>query len=200
MTSLNTLLALKPNVLYPAHGPHLRDAESSAAHVRGYISHRQQREDQIIALLQACKCDPQFLGKTAAELLDKFKTDAAAKEKDERELLSGKPWTVPEKEREKREKEAAERLVEDGRAEDRFGEAGCVSAEMICRVLYKTDNETIIWAAKKSVGAHLVKLEREGKIKKELRLMPRILEGRLSKDEEQEAWGWEEEGEQADGE
>ncbi|WWD19194.1 hypothetical protein CI109_103652 [Kwoniella shandongensis] len=52
MTSLRTLLALKPNVLYPAHGPHIPGAPAARAHIETYIAHRQAREDQIVEVLK----------------------------------------------------------------------------------------------------------------------------------------------------
>jgi len=49
MTSLRRLLALEPDVIYPAHGPKIRDA---SAKIREYIAHRELREAQILALLE----------------------------------------------------------------------------------------------------------------------------------------------------
>jgi glyoxylase-like metal-dependent hydrolase (beta-lactamase superfamily II) len=48
LDSLERLLAQKPGVIYPAHGPLIRDGE---AKIREYIAHRQKREDQILAAL-----------------------------------------------------------------------------------------------------------------------------------------------------
>lgn len=48
LDSLDRLLAQKPGVIYPAHGPLIRDGE---AKIREYIAHRQMREDQILAAL-----------------------------------------------------------------------------------------------------------------------------------------------------
>ncbi len=48
LNSLDRLLAQKPGVIYPAHGPLIRDGE---AKIREYIAHRQKREDQILAAL-----------------------------------------------------------------------------------------------------------------------------------------------------
>ena len=48
LDSLERLLAQKPGVIYPAHGPLIRDGEMK---IREYIAHRQKREDQILAAL-----------------------------------------------------------------------------------------------------------------------------------------------------
>ena len=48
LDSLERLLAQKPGVIYPAHGPLIREGE---AKIREYIAHRQEREDQILAAL-----------------------------------------------------------------------------------------------------------------------------------------------------
>ena len=50
MTSLARLLAGTPGRIYPAHGPCIEDG---VAKLREYIAHREQREGQIIAGLQA---------------------------------------------------------------------------------------------------------------------------------------------------
>lgn len=48
MDSLRRLLALAPEVIYPAHGPAIRDAEKK---IREYIAHRELREAQIVELM-----------------------------------------------------------------------------------------------------------------------------------------------------
>jgi glyoxylase-like metal-dependent hydrolase (beta-lactamase superfamily II) len=48
MDSLERLLAQKPGVIYPAHGPLIRDGEGK---IREYIAHRQKREGQILSTL-----------------------------------------------------------------------------------------------------------------------------------------------------
>ena len=47
--SLRRLVSLDPSTLYPAHGPVIIDGRSS---LETYLSHRQAREDQIVALLK----------------------------------------------------------------------------------------------------------------------------------------------------
>jgi ribonuclease/clavin/mitogillin len=48
MRSLDCLLALEPEVLYPAHGPVIRNASEK---IRQYIAHRELREQQILDVL-----------------------------------------------------------------------------------------------------------------------------------------------------
>jgi glyoxylase-like metal-dependent hydrolase (beta-lactamase superfamily II) len=48
LDTLERLLAQKPGVIYPAHGPLIRDGEMK---IREYIAHRQEREAQILAAL-----------------------------------------------------------------------------------------------------------------------------------------------------
>ncbi len=50
MRSLECLLALEPEVLYPAHGPMIRNASEK---IRQYIAHRELREQQILEVLAA---------------------------------------------------------------------------------------------------------------------------------------------------
>ena len=49
MLSLRRVLALAPEVIYPAHGPVVRDP---ASHVAMYIAHRNAREQQILATVK----------------------------------------------------------------------------------------------------------------------------------------------------
>jgi glyoxylase-like metal-dependent hydrolase (beta-lactamase superfamily II) len=50
MRSLERVLAFQPRVLLPAHGPRVDDPR---ALIVGYLDHRRQREQQVIAALQA---------------------------------------------------------------------------------------------------------------------------------------------------
>ncbi|CAF1646740.1 unnamed protein product, partial [Didymodactylos carnosus] len=49
MNSLSKILNLKPKLIYPGHGPIVPDPQTTIEH---YISHRQQRNEQILAALK----------------------------------------------------------------------------------------------------------------------------------------------------
>lgn len=204
MQSLKMLLALKPNVLYPAHGPHVPDAESSAAHLNGYITHRLKREDEIISTLRSVKSDPAFLPARVKELFAKFKEEAYAKAKYEHEM-----WVQPAFDADRtegkdlgtlkpfegskahgqyleQEKGREAELERDGKPETRFGDVSGLSVAMLTRLLYRTKDEKLIWAAGKNVSAHLVKLEQDGKVKRETVRMCRILDEKVVGPDEQE--------------
>lgn len=51
MASLDKLLALKPSRLYPAHGEQHPTPEAAETHLRRYIAHRKDRENQVLAML-----------------------------------------------------------------------------------------------------------------------------------------------------
>ena len=66
MDSLRRLLALEPAVIYPAHGPAIRDAGKK---IREYIAHRELREAQIVALLREGLSDvPQMVKRMYADV------------------------------------------------------------------------------------------------------------------------------------
>ncbi|KAJ9108985.1 hypothetical protein QFC21_000308 [Naganishia friedmannii] len=52
MASLQKVLELRPTVLYGGHGPHVGDQRSSVAKIEEYINHRNERERQILAVLE----------------------------------------------------------------------------------------------------------------------------------------------------
>jgi len=69
LNSLDRLLAQKPGVIYPAHGPLIRDGERK---IREYIAHRQKREDQILAALGA---GPLAISELVARIYVGYPTD-----------------------------------------------------------------------------------------------------------------------------
>ena len=75
--------------------------------------------------------------------------------------------------------------------EDKFPkESTGITVQLMCRLMYKTDKEGIIFAAGKSVTAHLEKLEKEGKVGRVTVNLPRMGVGKISDSEEQEGWQW----------
>ena len=50
MESLETLAGLKPNLICPGHGQIIKNG---TARVEGYIRHRTERENQVLAALEA---------------------------------------------------------------------------------------------------------------------------------------------------
>jgi ribonuclease/clavin/mitogillin len=101
MLSLRTLLAIKPQTLYPGHGTHIPGPEASTKHIQAYITHRQVREDQIIALLTSISVDqagPGGLVTRVKEFLARKKEDEAKAIKEKKELMTGKPYVDKTKE------------------------------------------------------------------------------------------------------
>jgi hypothetical protein len=252
MTSLKTLLALKPSVLYPGHGPHIPNRQAATDHIATYIAHRQQREDQIVALLQAVAENPDNLGPAMADFVHQVKEAKAKEGKETHEFLTGKPYVPPkpkkagasklkghgsgekprllkeieaereagvkaaevadgeeadgengnksdtehEEETEEREDPAvvAEREAsEKTRQEiiDKFPPSKALPLPILVRLLYKTDKEGTIAAASKSISAHLVKLEGEGKVGRVRVQMVKVTEGKIGEEkEDQEGWEW----------
>jgi len=64
-----------------------------------------------------------------------------------------------------------------------------VGLDNIARMIYKTKDEKVVFAAKKSLTAHLEKLIREGKVKKGRGLNPVILDGKVGEAKEVEGYG-----------
>lgn len=64
MNSLNKVMQVKPNVIYPGHGPVV---ENGSARIQQYIDHRNKRNEQILAFLKSKDGQP-------AEIEDMVKT------------------------------------------------------------------------------------------------------------------------------
>jgi glyoxylase-like metal-dependent hydrolase (beta-lactamase superfamily II) len=102
LESLRRILALDPAVIYPAHGPVIRNPR---AKVESYIAHRQLREDQILAglrrgvrrvpdLVKQIYTDvPEFLHAAAAVSVD---AHLRKLERDGRAVRDGDEWRSTE--------------------------------------------------------------------------------------------------------
>jgi ribonuclease/clavin/mitogillin len=178
MLSLKTLLALKPGVLYPAHGPHIPGHEAAHSHIQNYITHRQDRENQIIEVLKTASNDPQYITKTLQRLINKFEQDALDHENYKEEFMTQIPA------RDGGLTPAQKKAKDDAKAKAMKGlevEEGVkvVGLDNIARMIYKTKDEKVVFAAKKSLTAHLDKLIREGKVRKRRSVNPVILDGKV---------------------
>lgn len=186
MVSLKTLLALKPNVLYPAHGAHVPTPEKASAHITEYITHRQEREDQILSLLREAGSK----GTLATKIRDhraKMAEKKAADIKYKAEFNSGKPYKPKTKKPE--EEEAAKKAEEEVEEKVRlFEDQQGVTVSTMCRLIYGSDDEKLIFAAGKSVLAHLIKLEGEKKVERFNFRVPKIINEEIGEAEEQEVW------------
>lgn len=91
MTSLRTLAALKPATLYPGHGHAITAAPAVAAHIQQYITHRVQRESQILSLLSTLSA-PHALHSALLAYFDKRNAEAIKKRKEDREFITGLPY------------------------------------------------------------------------------------------------------------
>lgn len=89
--SLRTLAALKPATLYPGHGHAITTPPTVAAHVQQYISHRVERESQILSLLATLSA-PHGLHTALVTYFDKRNAEAIKQRKDDREFLTGLPY------------------------------------------------------------------------------------------------------------
>lgn len=188
MMSLKTLLALKPNVLYPGHGPEIPSPQEAQVHIQGYISHRQQREDQIATILQAALA-PSATTEALKKVMAKIEEHLAADAKYKEEFMTGVPQKIKtlepeEAEAKEKKKEAAKNLEVKSKA---------LGIAIITRLIYQTHDEKLLFAAKKSIRAHLEKLVNDGKVRKvESKVeMPRIVESEVEEPEVvNEAWEW----------
>lgn len=202
MTSLKTLLALQPKVLYPAHGPHVPGAEASREHIQTYITHRLAREQQIIAILTKSASDPKSTLGVLKALLEGYEEKQAAEWKYKQQFLGRlKPDPSPtpqnlekkakeEKKQEERKKEEGERLDVNKKE---GGGISALSLDILIRLIYKTPDEKVLFAARKGTLAHLVKLMKEGKVVRREVMNPVIRDGDVKESAEVECWEWAEE-------
>ena len=65
MHTLNKMLEVKPDIIYPSHGPVVPHPQKYISH---YIQHRHSRESQILQTLQT------DIAQTSEELVDKIYT------------------------------------------------------------------------------------------------------------------------------
>ncbi|ORX91836.1 metallo-beta-lactamase superfamily protein [Basidiobolus meristosporus CBS 931.73] len=63
--SLSRMLSLKPNVIYPGHGPVVADGAKT---LQDYIKHREAREKEILSHLQVIQEDPSYEDKYVSAL------------------------------------------------------------------------------------------------------------------------------------
>ncbi|WVQ81814.1 hypothetical protein IAT38_003941 [Cryptococcus sp. DSM 104549] len=187
MTSLRTLLALKPRVLYPAHGAHVPTPEASRAHIEQYIAHRHEREAQICSILQLFspsasiseKIPPLALGEILLELKKGIHEKQEAENKARGPLMADKrkPRTLPE-------------LEEEKAALDKVDVSHGISMSVICRLLYKSEDEKLLFAAARPTAAHLEKLVKDGKVQKTRVNMCKLVGSEVGEVEEMDGWKW----------
>lgn len=185
MTSLRTLLALKPRVLYPAHGPHIPSQEASVSHIQTYITHRQKREDEIVATLK--RFSPSLSvedgGENIAEALITLKKEIHEKKEAENKV----------KGRSMLDKQKASPLPdfeEEKKALEKIDVSKGVSMSVIARILYKSEDERLLFAAAKNVNAHLDKLIKDGKVRKGRVRMCKLIGGEVGEVEDMDGWEW----------
>ncbi|WRT68568.1 uncharacterized protein IL334_005546 [Kwoniella shivajii] len=181
VTSLRTLLALKPNVLYPAHGPHISNAAACKKHLETYISHRQEREEQIICIFKDLSDPETSFVDILIELKRICHTRAEKENKARGPLMADKkkPVPMPDFEEEKLSLEKAEKEGNRGKS---------IPMSVLCRLIYKSEDEKLLFAAAKSVGAHLVKLGKEGKVKKGIAKWAKLVEKEVGDLGNMETW------------
>ncbi|OWZ77056.1 hypothetical protein C365_04314 [Cryptococcus neoformans Bt85] len=185
MTSLRTLLALQPRVLYPAHGPHIPSQEGSISHIQTYIAHRQKREDEIVATLKrfSLSLNVEDGGENIAEALITLKKEihenkeAENKAKGRSMLDKQKAVPLPDFEDEKK-------------ALEKIDASKGVSMSVIARILYKSEDERLLFAAAKNVNAHLDKLIKDGKVRKGRVRMCKLVGSEVGEVEEMDGWEW----------
>lgn len=215
MLSLKTLLAIKPQTLYPAHGTQISGPTASAAHIQAYIAHRQLREEQILAVLKSLAVDQAGPGGLKGRVQDFFarkKVQADKEYKEQKEFMSGKPYIVKKKteeekakEKEKKAKETDDKKEGKGDRDDKqdedddgdedkedirhleFDSPG-ITLSLLTRLIYDTTSEPLIFAAQRPVLAHLEKLEQDKKVRKVTVQLPKIVDMVVGDIEAVEGW------------
>jgi hypothetical protein len=187
MLSLKTLLALKSNVLYPGHGPHVTGKEACQLHIQNYIDHREERENQILQILETARTDLTSTTKALQALWAKHRSDAEEHDRYKESFMTGIQARM--KGLTDEEKKAKEKEVDDAmKGLEVEGGVKVVSLDNIARQIYKTPDEKILFAGKKSLLAHLNKLVQEGKVVKGKSLNPVILDSEVRAAEDIEGY------------
>ena len=187
MRSLKKLLAIEPNILYPAHGPQILGREACHEHITTYIKHRQAREDTIVKALQVLRSEPGTLG---AKLED-IRATAAEQAQTGKDIDNGR---VPGAGADAAAAAAAAALNSTPIAHAFASEgdaAMSATVPLLVRLVYSTGHEGLIFAASRTVKSHLDKLEEEGRARRVIAPMPRIKDWVVEGiDNNAEAWEW----------
>lgn len=100
---------------------------------------------------------------------------------------------LPEKKKdidEEKEKAKAEEKAKAMKLLEVEGGVKVVSLDNLCRQIYKSMDEKLLFAAKKSITAHLDKLVKEGKVKRDRARNPVIEDAAVKDPEETEGVVW----------
>jgi hypothetical protein len=194
MKSLHKILALDPTILYPAHGPHIVGVDACRAHIGSYIKHRQEREDTIVRALQLLRREPGTLG----EKLDAIRAKAAETVRSGEATDKGRvPGAGADA-----AAAAAKAALESQPITHAFPTEGdgamAATVPLLVRLVYATGHEGLIYAASRTVGSHLDKLEAEGRARRIKAALPTIKDWAVE-EIPQDAEGWEWVGEMPEG-
>jgi hypothetical protein len=187
MRSLKKLLAIQPNILYPAHGPQILGRDACDEHITTYIKHRQAREDTIVRAMQTLKSEPGTLGAKLEAIRAATAAQAKAGEGTDNGRVPGAGEDAA--------KAAALAALNSTPIDHAFAEEGelaiAVTIPLLVRLVYNTGHEGLIFAASRTVKSHIEKLEGEGRARRITAPMPRIKDWVIEGiDEEAEVWEW----------